>query len=494
MKINIEGIYRKLVILIIVGFFIGASSIPIVSSENNNVKADINTTIYSNNDCDCTIYVDDDNIAGPWDGTTENPYKSIQDAIDNAIIGSSICISNGVYSEIIVIDGHDKDGLSLCGEDKNLTIIDPNNIDNTDTIFLNNVDDVTITGVTITGSGLDFTDNGYSRSGIFCKKCIDIYIYENLIYENGNGINGDSFSDITIEYNNISNNYCDGIRGHSKFQINYNEIYHNGYGEGPAEPNGDGVSIWSNADKSTIFQNVITYNKVDGVWDEGVDGHTISYNTISHNGQAGVHLDEGRICEITDNIINNNGFGTDFRGIATAGILLHQSTVNTMSYNTVFNNKNGLFIRQSQSNYITDNTIIENDRNGVYLLQTSSTNINRNVIIDNKIGISLLVASGFKINNNDIYTNQIFGLVAIIGIGTATENYWGNVWGPYMGNIVRIIPPFPIVFPWALDPNIPDFDDENNDLTIKTFISKDNMKTNYIWNILNNILFENRRV
>jgi hypothetical protein len=57
-----------------------------------------------------------------------------------------------------------------------------------------------------------------------------------------------------------------------------------------------------------------------------------------------------------------------------------------------------------------------------------------------------------------------------------------------MGNIVRIIPPFPIVFPWALDPNVPDFDDEKNDLTIKTFISKENIRINNIFNIFYNIL------
>jgi len=458
-----EGIYKKTLILIIVGFFIGASIIPIVSSENNILNADINKTIFSNIDCICTIYVDDDNIAGPWDGTTENPYKTIQDAVDNAIIGSCICILNGVYTENIVISGHNKDGLSLNGEDKNLTIIDPNNVENKDTIFVNNVNYVTITGFTITGSGLDYTESGYSKSGIFCEKGIGIYIYDNMIYENGNGINGDSFSDITIEYNDISNNLCDGIRGHSKFQINYNNIFHNGYGEGPTEPNGDGISIWSNADKSTICYNVITHNKVDGVWDEGVDGHTISCNIITHNGQAGIHLDEGRICEINENNITDNGFGTEFGSIATAGILLHQSTLNTINDNSIINNKNGLFIRQSQSNYITGNVVIGNERNGAYLLQTSSTTVIDNVFSENKIAISLLIASGFKINNNDIFTNKLFGLVAIIGIGTATDNYWGNVWGPYMGNIVRLPPPFPIVFPWSIDPNNPEYDNGNMD-------------------------------
>ncbi|MFO8077218.1 MAG: hypothetical protein R6U21_01050 [Thermoplasmatota archaeon] len=31
-----------------------------------------------------TIYVDDDNISGPWEGTIDHPYQCIQDAIDAA--------------------------------------------------------------------------------------------------------------------------------------------------------------------------------------------------------------------------------------------------------------------------------------------------------------------------------------------------------------------------------------------------------------------------
>ena len=33
---------------------------------------------------DRTIYVDDDNTDGPWDGTQEHPYQFIQDGVDNA--------------------------------------------------------------------------------------------------------------------------------------------------------------------------------------------------------------------------------------------------------------------------------------------------------------------------------------------------------------------------------------------------------------------------
>ena len=33
-----------------------------------------------------TIYVDDDNTAGPWDGTLEHPYQHIQDGVNNNLL------------------------------------------------------------------------------------------------------------------------------------------------------------------------------------------------------------------------------------------------------------------------------------------------------------------------------------------------------------------------------------------------------------------------
>ncbi len=44
-----------------------------------------------------TIYVDDDNIEGPWHGTMEYPYQYIHDAVENATDGDTIFVFNGTY-------------------------------------------------------------------------------------------------------------------------------------------------------------------------------------------------------------------------------------------------------------------------------------------------------------------------------------------------------------------------------------------------------------
>ena len=57
------------------------------------------------------------------DGSTimvPNDYQTIQEAIDNAVAGDTIIVSNGTYPETILIDK----SLSIHGQDKSNTLID----------------------------------------------------------------------------------------------------------------------------------------------------------------------------------------------------------------------------------------------------------------------------------------------------------------------------------------------------------------------------------
>ncbi|GEM_PF-5174167 len=49
------------------------------------------------------IFVDDDNTTGPWDGTQAHPFRTVQDGLDAASVGSVIDVAEGLYAESIVV-------------------------------------------------------------------------------------------------------------------------------------------------------------------------------------------------------------------------------------------------------------------------------------------------------------------------------------------------------------------------------------------------------
>ena len=59
----------------IILLFLLSSLIPLVSSDSPTFNK--------------TIYVDDDNTEGLWEGTLEHPYQYIQDGIDSASDGDT---------------------------------------------------------------------------------------------------------------------------------------------------------------------------------------------------------------------------------------------------------------------------------------------------------------------------------------------------------------------------------------------------------------------
>jgi parallel beta-helix repeat protein len=46
-----------------------------------------------------TIYVDDDNTTGPWDGTLAYPYQNITSGLENAQAGDTVVVKSGTYAE-----------------------------------------------------------------------------------------------------------------------------------------------------------------------------------------------------------------------------------------------------------------------------------------------------------------------------------------------------------------------------------------------------------
>lgn len=235
-------------------------------------------------------YVDDDNILGPWNGTKQYPYQTIQEAIDQSYEGYTIYVLNGTYHENLIINKT----INLDGKNKSTTIIDGSKDGHVIEI---SAPKVRISGFTIQNSG-------------------------NLPYDAG--IKTLSLkSNVTIR-NNIIQNSDIGIFLNYAYSTAWNIVENN-----IIQNNRDGISI-HHAYNNKISGNTITKNTDDGIEMEVTKKSTITDNLISDNGGCGLFLrsisNENTINE--KNIIKNNSIG----------IKLDTSYINIITGNNFINN------------------------------------------------------------------------------------------------------------------------------------------------------------
>lgn len=161
-----------------------------------------------------TIYVDDDNVEGPWDGTKNNPYPTIQDGINAADNGiKNVYVKSGTYNENVIVNK----SISLIGQNKSTTIIDASSEGKTVHVKREHVK---ITGFKIRKSGDSSKDAGVYISSRYANisnnnitgnqygcyiSSSNNMIYGNIIIENYKGIRSPAISNI-ITRNIIKNN------------------------------------------------------------------------------------------------------------------------------------------------------------------------------------------------------------------------------------------------------------------------------------------------
>lgn len=215
-------------------------------------------------------------------------YPTIQEAIDAAVSGSIILVSNGIYYEHLVVDKT----LPLIGQNKTTTIIDGNG---TGVVVCVKANNVTVNGFTLRNgkeglciehhNGSIISDNIITlneRGGILLNRSSDNLIDNNLILRNGNPLPGFSYGEgITLNFSNnntINNNVVDWnvVCGIVLVSSCSNLISNN-----TIERSVDGIAISGNASKNnSIYYNNFVWNDfhVGGAvppnfWDDGVTGN-----------------------------------------------------------------------------------------------------------------------------------------------------------------------------------------------------------------------------
>jgi len=196
------------------------------------------------------VYVDDDNIAGPWNGSKDYPYATIQDGIDNAFEGWTVFVFNGIYNENIVINKT----INLDGENRHSTIIDGGGNEH---VIVVSSPNVKISGFTIQNSGKDPFNSGIKTLTLESN----VTIINNLIQDNDLGI--------FLNYG---------------YETTWNIIKDN-----IIQKNRDGIYVhWSS--NTEISGNIIQLNSNDGIETECSQNLKVKGNTISENEQCGIYL------------------------------------------------------------------------------------------------------------------------------------------------------------------------------------------------------------
>ena len=211
------------------------------------------------------IYVDDDNTVGPWDGSIEYPYQTIQDGIDHAADGDTVMVLAGYYLENLIAGKQ----IKLHGQEVAITTIDGGGIGYA--VYVT-ADGVTIENFTVTGA-----------AGIAAIELRSNYntIQGNRLTENDDvgsaAIDLSGSSNNTIAENVIESTYREGGIWINSYSY-YNTISRNLFRDNDFYA----VVIWGRSTYNTIDENVFIGNH-GSIWIMEAAHNSVLDNVIADN-------------------------------------------------------------------------------------------------------------------------------------------------------------------------------------------------------------------
>ena len=315
-----RSLLSKTLVVIVIILFIGIYAQPTIAIRKNN-HSPINTGE--------TLYVDDDNTEGPWDGTINHPFKKIKDGLDNASDGDTVFVFSGSYNEAVRI----RNQINLIGENKHTTIIEGNKRHHAIILYDGYI--------TISGFTINNTDDWSGDGGIEIQNAWGTYTTHNTITDN---IFKNLKTAIVVyqsPYNTISNNLIYKSGGFSLGSISsYNTVSDNVF-------NGSGINIWGDPKYFLISGNHITKG---GISVFGGKNNQI-YNNIIENGK---YIISG---ESTGNVVENNHL------MSSDSIVLDGTKKCTVRSNK-FTDSRGITIKGKKLEHWNTHTIENNIKNG----------------------------------------------------------------------------------------------------------------------------------
>jgi parallel beta-helix repeat protein len=150
--------------------------------------------------------------------------------------------------------------------------------------------------------------------------------------------------------------------------------------------NNGGIEL-SNVNNCSVTNNYVTGNARDGIRVLNTVDSTIEDNVMEDNGDEGIHI-QGSFRNYIINNIAFNHHGTGGGGGGSDGILVYQSSGNTVLGNDVSDNDNGInVVDGSDTNVITNNVATQNSQYGIVIDSSIDNNLTFNALTNNGIFI-----------------------------------------------------------------------------------------------------------
>ncbi len=259
-------------------------------------------------------------------------------------------------------------------------------------VFTVTVDSVTISGLTITNSGISYLEE---NAGIRLEKVWNCSITNNKLINN-------FFAIYLAQSANcfISGNY---IKGEKKRETN----------------SGNGIHLWYS--KNITIENNTISNHRDGIYFEFVRNGIIRNNYSKNNLRYGLHFMFSDTCRYEDNTFENNG----------AGVAVMYTKFVLMRNNKFINNwgsaSYGILLKEISDSRIEENIFSENST-GLYMEGCSRLTIENNNFIKNGWAIKLMANSmGNIFHNNNFITNSFdIATNSRQNFNKFEKNYWSS--------------------------------------------------------------------